>query len=106
MNKPLLTQSGAAILALFFAVASPVFAQAITKQNGVGTGKTAAAEQAAQPDQPSTAASGVPPRGTKVAPSTSPGQPPQPMTADTGVEPRGTKVAPSTGAEQGNAQKQ
>ena len=105
MNKRLFTQYGAAVLALSFAIVSPAFAQAITKENGVGTGKTAETEQGGQPNQPKTAETGVPPRGTKVAPSTEPGQAPQPKTAETGVPPPGTKVGPSTNS-QANAQKQ
>ena len=106
MNKRLFTRSGAAILVLSFAAVSPVFAQAITKDNGVGTGKTAETEQRAQPSQPMAEQTGVPPRGTKVAPSTTAGQPAQPETAETGVPPTGTKVAPSTNSGQSGAAKQ
>ena len=106
MDKRTFTRSGAAILALSLAMVSPVFAQAISKENGVGTGKTAETKQGAQPNQPTTSQTGVPPRGTKVAPSTEPGQPPQPMTAETGVPPRGTKVAPSTPPSPNGGEKQ
>jgi hypothetical protein len=91
MNKQS-CRSGAFILALSFATVSPVFAQAITKENGAGTGK----EQGAQPNQAPTGQTGVPPRGTEVAPTTTPGQPHQPATGQTGAGPRGTEVGPST----------
>jgi hypothetical protein len=81
MDQRTFTRTGAAILALSFAMVSPVFAQAITKDNGAGTGKMTETEKAArnsdastEPRQPTTAQTGVEPRGTKVAPSTNPGE--------------------------------
>jgi hypothetical protein len=86
MDQRTFTRTGAAVLALSFAMVSPVLAQAITKDNGAGTGKMTETEKAGrsagqnsadastEPRQPTTAQTGVEPRGTKVAPSTNPGE--------------------------------
>lgn len=83
MQKLPFARSGAVILALSFAIVTPVFAQAISKDNGTGTGKMTEAEKAARDAGP---------HGADVTTS----EPSQPKTAETGVEPWGTKVAPST----------
>lgn len=109
MKQQLLARGAITAFALSFALASSVFAQAITK-GGEGTGKAAASTSARnQTEQgPDAGQTGTGPRGTKVAPSTEasnePGQPGQPTAGQTGVEPRGTKVAPSTNPGQSGEQ--
>jgi len=89
MSARLFGRSAAAVFALSWGLMLPALAQN-TKYSATDS-TTNQTEQQPQPGK-----TGVPPRGTEVAPSTMPGQPNQPMTAQTGVEPRGTKVAPST----------
>ena len=89
VNTRLSARFGAAVLALSFGVISPVLAQAIPKGD-TGTGKPNESEQtvrskterggpgqsssASAEQQPTTAQTGVGPRGTQVGPSTSPGE--------------------------------
>jgi hypothetical protein len=87
------------ILALSFALVSPVLAQNV--QGGAKATGSAKETETGQSGQ-----TGAGERGTKVGPTTEAGQPPQPKTAETGVPPRGTKVAPSTNPSQSGGEKQ
>jgi hypothetical protein len=76
---------------LLLAVSATVIGLAVP-----AAGQNVAANESQAPPTASPPSTGVPPRGTKVAPSTNAAEASEVQAEQTGQGPRGTKVAPST----------